>query len=128
VVSVSEAAREYLQYLVVERGLADNTVESYERDLRRYGEVLAARGKSDLGDVTTLDVAAFLAALRIGDEEHLPLATSSAGRAVVAVRGLHAFAVKQGLATDDPAREVTPPAPPKRLPKAISVAEGSGVA
>jgi len=123
VVSVSDAAREYLQYLVVERGLAANTVESYQRDLRRYADVLAGRGKDDLGDVRTADVAAFLAALRTGDEEHRPLTVSSAGRAVVAVRGLHAFALKQGLAGDDPAREVTPPAPPRRLPKAISVDE-----
>ena len=122
-VSVSDAARQYLQYLVVERGLAANTVESYQRDLRRYAELLAARGKDDLGDVRTTDVAAFLASLRTGDEEHQPLAVSSAGRAVVAVRGLHAFALKQGLAGDDPAREVTPPAPPRRLPKAISVDE-----
>jgi integrase/recombinase XerD len=41
------------------------------------------------------------------------------GRAVVAVRGLHAFAVRDGLAAADPAREVSPPAPAKRLPKAI---------
>ena len=121
--AVTGAVREYLQYLVVERGLSANTVESYQRDLRRYAEVLAARGKTRLGDVGTADVAEFLVALRTGDEEHPPLATSSAGRAVVAVRGLHAFALKQGLATSDPARAVTPPAPPKRLPKAISVSE-----
>jgi len=123
VVSVSEAARQYLQYLVVERGLAANTVESYQRDLRRYSDVLAARDKTELGDVRTADVAAFLASLRTGDADHQPLAVSSAGRAVIAVRGLHAFALKQGLAGDDPAREVTPPAPPRRLPKAISVDE-----
>ncbi len=123
VVAVDEAVRDYLQYLVVERGLAANTVESYQRDLRRYAELLAARGTTQLGDVRTPDVAAFLAALRTGDEEHPPLATSSAGRAVVAVRGLHAFAVKQGIAGDDPAREVAPPAPPRRLPKAISVTD-----
>jgi integrase/recombinase XerD len=40
---------------------------------------------------------------------------------VVAVRGLHAFALAEGLATDDPARQVRPPAPPRRLPKAISI-------
>jgi integrase/recombinase XerD len=118
---VEEAARQYLQYLTVERGLAANTVESYGRDLRRYTAALAGRGKADLGDVTTLDVAEFLAALREGDDEHPPLATSSAGRAVVAVRGLHAFALRQGLAGDDPAREVNPPAAGKRLPKAIAL-------
>ena len=45
VVGVGDAVRQYLQYLVVERGLAANTVEAYERDLRRYAEVLGARGK-----------------------------------------------------------------------------------
>jgi integrase/recombinase XerD len=123
VVSVADGARGYLQYLVVERGLAANTVESYRRDLNRYAEVLAARGTTELNDVTTVDVAEFRAALRTGDEEHPPLAVSSVGRAVVAVRGLHAFARAQGLAVDDPARDVAPPPPPRRLPKAITVDE-----
>ena len=122
-VSVADGARGYLQYLVVERGLAANTVESYRRDLNRYAEVLAARGKTELGDVTAVDVAEFRAALRTGDDDHPPLATSSVGRAVVAVRGLHAFARAQGLTVDDPAREVAPPPPPRRLPKAITVDE-----
>jgi integrase/recombinase XerD len=119
VVSVTDGARRYLQHLVVERGLAGNTVESYERDLRRYAGFLDGRGKHALADVTGLDVAEFRAALRTGDDVHPPLAASSAGRAVVAVRGLHAFALKEGLTASDPARDVTPPAPAKRLPKAI---------
>jgi len=105
----------------VERGLAASTVESYRRDLRRYASVLAGRGKTTLGDITPADVADFLASLREGDAEHAPLAVSSAARAVIAVRGLHAFAVAQGLAGTDPAREVPPPSPPRRLPKAITV-------
>jgi integrase/recombinase XerD len=68
-------------------------------------------------------VADFLAGLREGDGDHLPLAASSAGRAVVAVRGLHAFALAEGLTAADPARAVRPPAPPRRLPKAISIGE-----
>jgi integrase/recombinase XerD len=123
VVTVPSAARGYLQYLVVERGLAANTVQSYQRDLRRYAEVLAARGKTDLNEVTSLDVAEFRAALRTGDESHPPLAVTSIGRAVVAVRGLHAFARAQGLTSGDPAREVAPPPPPRRLPKAITIDE-----
>ena len=111
--------RQYLQYLVVERGLAANTVQSYERDLRRYAGFLRERRRAGLADVTGLDVAEFRAALRTGDEEHPPLAVSSVGRAVVAVRGLHGFALREGLAAQDPAREVAPPAPAKRLPKAI---------
>jgi integrase/recombinase XerD len=122
-VSVERAAAGYLRYLVVERGLAGNTVEAYRRDLRRYGEHLARRGKTALGEVASRDVAEFLAALRQGDAGHPPLAASSAGRAVIAVRGLHAFARKQGLTDSDPALEVSPPPPPRRLPKAISVEE-----
>jgi integrase/recombinase XerD len=61
--------------------------------------------------------------LREGDADHPPLAASSAGRAMAAVRGLHAFACAQGLTAADPARPVPPPSPPRRLPKAISVEE-----
>ena len=107
----------------MERGLAASTVESYRRDLRRYTSVLAGQGKTALDEITPGDVAGFLASLREGDAEHAALAVSSAARAVIAVRGLHAFAAAQGLAGSDPAREVPPPAPPRRLPKAITVAE-----
>jgi integrase/recombinase XerD len=121
--SLPAALRGYLQYLVVERGLAPNTVESYRRDLRRYASLLASRGKTRLDEVTAADVAEFLASLREGDDEHAALAVSSAARAVIAVRGLHAFAVAQGLAELDPARDVPPPSPPRRLPKAITLTE-----
>ena len=119
--TVGEAVRGYLAHLVVERGLAGNTVESYRRDLRRYESSLAGRGRARLADVTSADVAEFLASLREGDAEHQALAVSSAARAVIAVRGLHAFAAAQGLAESDPARDVPPPTPPRRLPKAITV-------
>jgi integrase/recombinase XerD len=106
---------------MVERGLAAHTLQAYRRDLRRYSSVLAAAGRTGVGEVTTQDVAEFLAGLREGDESHPPLAASSAGRAVVAVRGLHAFAAAEGLTSSDPAHRVRPPAPPRRLPKAIPV-------
>jgi integrase/recombinase XerD len=118
-VTVGEGVREYLDFLEVERGLAANTVESYWRDLRRYEAALAQRGRVNLADVTSADVMGFLVSLREGDGEHDPLAVSSAARTLIAVRGMHAFARTHGFADDDPAREVTPPAPPKRLPKAI---------
>jgi len=115
--------RRYLDHLTIERGLAAHTIEAYRRDLQRYAATLAAAGKTHIAEVTTTDVADYLAALREGDEGHSPLAASSAGRAVVAARGLHAFAVAEGLAGSDPARAVRPPAPPRRLPRAISIPE-----
>lgn len=107
----------------MERGLAVHTLAAYRRDLLRYEATLAARGRTVIGEVTTDDVAAFLAGLREGDDDHSPLAASSAGRAVVAVRGLHAFAAAEGLASSDPASLVHPPASPRKLPRAIGVPE-----
>ncbi|WP_307848203.1 site-specific tyrosine recombinase XerD [Microbispora oryzae] len=113
----------YLAHLAVERGLSANTLASYRRDLRRYMQHLRGRGLSTLAQVGESDVVAFLAALREGDEEHPALVASSAARAVSAVRGLHRFALREGVAGHDPAHEVRPPRHLRRLPKAITVAE-----
>ena len=107
----------------MERGLAANTLASYRRDLRRYDGYLASVGIEDLGRITEAVVGDFLMRLREGDADHPPLTASSAGRTVVAVRGFHKFCVREGLAAVDPAAAVKPPAPPQRLPKALSVDE-----
>ena len=119
--AAARAVAAYLDHLAVERGLAANTLSSYRRDLLRYQDFLAATGRAGLADVQEADVAGFLARLREGDDDHPPLSAASAGRAVVSVRGLHRFALREGLTATDPAREVRPPAPARRLPKAISV-------
>jgi integrase/recombinase XerD len=111
----------YLDHLSVERGSAVNTLSSYRRDLRRYLHYLAARKIQSLSEVEAVTVGGFLAALREGDPEHPPLSAASAARAVIAVRGLHKFAYADGQVRADVAREVKPPAPPRRLPKAIPV-------
>jgi integrase/recombinase XerD len=105
----------------VERGTARNTLDGYTRDLRRYEQHLASLGVVGLDSVSEAHVSAFLAVLREGTDDHPPLAASSAARALVAVRGLHKFAVREGLVALDPAREVKPPAAPRRLPKALPV-------
>ena len=117
------ALRTYLDHLTVERGVADNTLKSYRRDLRRYVAFLAGRGVTELSSVGEATVAEFLAHLREGDADHPPLSASSAGRAVVAVRGFHKFAVRDGLAELDPAAAVRPPSPAKRLPKALPLSD-----
>ncbi len=111
--------RTYLDHLVVERGLADNTLKSYRRDLRRYVGFLLDHEVTELGSVTETMVTEFLMALREGGADHPPLSASSAGRTVVAVRGFHKFAVRDGMATHDPSAGVRPPSPAKRLPKAL---------
>ena len=120
---LQDSLRAYLDHLTVERGLAANTLSSYRRDLRRYLAHLNSREVTSPGGVSEPDISAFLLALREGDADHPPLAANSAARAVVAVRGFHRFLLREGLTTVDPARAVRPPAPPKRLPKAITVEE-----
>ena len=117
------AVRTYVDHLVVERGLAENSVKSYRRDLRRYLGHLDGLGITELDQVTEQTVSGFLMALREGDRDHPPLSATSAGRTVVAVRGFHRFAVKDGLATHDPSAGVRPPTPAKRLPKAVSLGD-----
>ncbi|WP_030450225.1 site-specific tyrosine recombinase XerD [Herbidospora cretacea] len=111
----------YLAHLAVERGLSANTLASYRRDLRRYVDHLTARGLASIGQVAEADVVAFLAALREGDDDHPALVASSAARAVSAVRGLHRFALREGVSAHDPANQVRPPRTLRRLPKAITV-------
>jgi integrase/recombinase XerD len=113
--------RQYLDHLAVERGIAANTLESYTRDLRRYLRYLTGLGVTELAGVTETSITGFVGALREGDAAHQPLAASSAARAAVAVRGLHKFALLEGLIEVDPARQVKPPSLPRRLPKALPV-------
>ena len=120
---LDRAVRTYLDHLSVEKGLAANTLTSYRRDLRRYLQHLAGAGIDDLGSISEETVSGFLMRLREGDAEHPPLSSTSAARTVVAVRGFHRFAVADGLTDVDPASGVKPPAPAKRLPKALPLSD-----
>ncbi|WP_280472986.1 site-specific tyrosine recombinase XerD [Nocardia cyriacigeorgica] len=109
----------YLDHLAVERGAARNTLAAYRRDLERYRAFLAGRGIGELDAVAESDVAEFAMALRWGGAGHPPLAAGSVARALIAVRGLHRFATAEGMTSTDVAHAVKPPAPGRRLPKAL---------
>ncbi len=115
----------YLAHLAVERGLADNTLRAYARDLAVYARYLDAVGITDPTEVAPEDLDAYLVWLREqrtgrGDR---PYAPSSLARLVVAVRGYHRFLRNDGLATDDPSAQLPTPRTARPLPKALSVAE-----
>jgi integrase/recombinase XerD len=118
-VQVEAAVSRFLRHVAVERGLADNTLAAYRRDLGRYAEHLAASGRAAIEDVTTQDVTAFVALVR-RDEG---LAASSTARMLSTVRGLHRFLEEDGVVPADVAAEVAPPKLPMRLPKAITIDE-----
>ncbi len=113
----------YLDHLLVERGLAKNSMAAYRRDLVRYQEFLVGKGLVEFSLVTANEISDFLISLRLGSKQHPALAPSSAARTLIAVRGLHAFLAKEGITTSDCARAVKPPGISKRLPKALTFAE-----
>jgi integrase/recombinase XerD len=116
---IAEAMRRYLDHLAVERGFAAHSLSAYRRDLRRYLRFLTSGGTASLAEVGEALIADFLVSLRTGDDDHRPLAASSAARTLVAVRGLHKFSHREGDLAADSARAVRPPAIPRRLPKAL---------
>jgi integrase/recombinase XerD len=118
---LARAVALYLDHLAVERGLSANTLAAYRRDLDRYLEYSSSKGVSEPESVDESHVAGFVTDLRTGGPQHPPLSSSSAGRALVAVRGFHRFGLREGVTAVDPAHVVRPPGPPRRLPKAISV-------
>jgi integrase/recombinase XerD len=120
---IDRAVTAYLQHMGVERGLAPNTLAAYRRDLSRYSRYLSAQGCQSPEQITRHHVTGFVLALNDGSDGGTPLGVRSAARTVVAVRGLHKFWALEGLTTTDPASDVHPPMPGKRLPKAISVDE-----
>ncbi|MBS9532592.1 site-specific tyrosine recombinase XerD [Mycobacterium sp. M1] len=124
---VEEQLQGYLDHLTIERGVAANTLSSYRRDLRRYLDHLLSRGVDDLAAAGETDVSEFLVALRKGDPDNgvSALSAVSAGRALIAVRGLHRFAAAEGLTPLDVAHAVKPPTPGRRLPKSLTVDEVS---
>ncbi len=121
--AIDRAMTDYLQHMGVERGLAANTLSAYRRDLARYARHVAGLGRERPEDITRHDVTAFVRALADGSDGGSTLGVRSAARTVVAVRGLHKFWALEGVTATDPAGDVHPPMPGKRLPKAISVDE-----
>ncbi len=115
------AAEDFLVWLAVEKGRSANTLSAYRRDLSRYRDHLARRGRA-LADATADDVIAFVHVL-VGEG----LAPASVTRTLVAVRGLHRFLVAEELRVDDPAAEVEMPRVPRGLPKALTLDEVTGL-
>ena len=127
---------EYLRHLAIERGVADNTLAAYRRDLSGYLQFLerelgAATGEPgfDCNAITEQTVREFakdLAARQVTSKDGssvAPIAATSVARMLAAVRGLHNFWLIEGLADNDVAHAVKPPKTPRRLPKALSLSQ-----
>jgi integrase/recombinase XerD len=116
--SMQRLVNEYLAYLAVERGLAENSVAAYRRDLRRTVGYLIGAGASAFPEVGRGLVARLLFRLR---EEGL--APRTVARHVASLRGFFRYLLTQGHITDDPTAHLESPSPWTRLPGALSERE-----
>ncbi len=112
------AIDDYLRYLAVECGLADNTLISYRRDLAGFARHLAGVRIADPARVEADDVREFL-----WNEERRGLARVSCARALVAVKGMFRFLAAEGRIPRSPAEIVEAPALWKRVPEVLTVDE-----
>ena len=117
----------WLAALADERGASEHTVAAYERDLRQFLTFLTfyhARPAelSDLADVKTADLRAFLASRRRDGA-----GAKSLGRGLAGVRSFLRYLERQGLASSAGARAMRAPKQPKSLPRPLSVADAVDV-
>lgn len=105
----------FLQYLRIEKGVADNTLQSYKHDLAMYCSHL---GKIDVTKTQPSNVSGFLKFL-YGRK----LKPRSATRAFAAVRGLHKFLILEKASIENPTANVEQPRWWKPLPHVLSLEE-----
>jgi integrase/recombinase XerD len=117
--SISRQIDAYLRHLTVERGMSKNTLAAYRRDLNRYEQFLTERGIYSVETISELIVGDFGIALTA----KWGLAATSVARVLSGVRGFHRYLMIEGVTANDNAARVKPPKPPRRLPKAITVAQ-----
>lgn len=107
--------KDFSAYLAVERGLADNTVGSYTQDLARYFAYLDREAKG-YESFSKQDIIDYLDELR-----QEGMAISSICRILSSIRALCRYMIEIGLASEDPAENLSTPRKWATLPKAISM-------
>ena len=110
---------DFVDFLRIDRGLAENTVQAYSRDLDQFGDFLRGRGVQAYTDASRQDVIDFIGFL----QRDRALARSTVSRKLSSVRALYRFLLIDGRTQIDPAADVDLPKPAPRLPKVLSVEE-----
>jgi integrase/recombinase XerD len=110
--------RAFIDYIAVERGLARNTLEAYERDLTLYLGYLSEMGVSEIEASTSAHVLGFMAAGKRGGS-----AASTVFRRQVSIRSFYKFLTEERILVVDPTATMGTPKPGKKLPSALTTEE-----
>ncbi|MBP1155172.1 MULTISPECIES: site-specific tyrosine recombinase XerD [unclassified Paenibacillus] len=108
----------FIRFLSEERGLAQNTLDSYERDLSQYIVFLEESGVYSLRDSGKVNITGYL--LRLKQKGR---ATATLSRNMVSIRALYQYMVKVRRMESDPSMHMETPKLEKRIPKVLSVSE-----
>ena len=114
--SDEQLTKQYLTYLNVERGLSENTRQSYERDLRQLSAFLKQR-RTEFAVCEVNDL--FLFFLKWKQDGKAP---RSIARGTATLRGFFAFLVDEAKRGDNPTTYLETPKLNQPLPKVLSEA------
>lgn len=107
----------YLDYLQVEKGLAENSILSYARDLRHFGHFLRKR-EVDASKTERIHLIRYFQSLRSAG-----ISARSTARALAAIRGMYRFLMSEGHLANDPTENVETPKLWATLPKTLHATE-----
>lgn len=114
---LSDYVLEFINYLSIERGLAPNTLESYERDLRQFAEFL--KGKSiSIEDVVQTNIVDYFLHLKRNGR-----ASSTVSRNLASLRSFYGFMWQEKYIKVNPASNLDSPKQEKHLPKVLNMME-----
>jgi integrase/recombinase XerD len=108
----------FQHYLLVEKGLARNTLEAYVGDVQRFCHYLSQQGISPVHSLTRDDVIGYLAARR---QQGVSACTTA--RALVSIKAFYAFMSERSEMTNNPAAHIQTPRQWQRLPHTLTYAE-----
>ena len=108
---------EYLEHLLVQKGLAENTLQAYTADLTDFAAFLEER-RASFNEVNDQTLFLYIVYVR-----RKGLSGRSLARRLSALRGLFAFARERGRITEDPARFLQNPKLLRDLPEVLTKAE-----
>lgn len=111
--------KDFIHYLTVEKGLAENTIVSYERDLKTYLSFLEQNQNiHKLNDVERVDIVQFLNSLRAEGKS-----AKTVARHIASIRAFHQFLLRDKVMDHDPSVLLDPPKMERNLPKVLSLKE-----
>lgn len=109
----------YLHFIIVEKGLAENTIVSYRRDLEKYTKhLISVEQVTSIANVTRMMISNYLFILKEKGQARTTIA-----RTIASIRSFHQFLVRERVTTNDPTLHIESPKPERRLPKVLSTKE-----